>query len=72
LFFDATEVARQILAAPPAGSGLETVIAASQRLRVRGRRQPPLRQRATHGRARTSYVAAGGTDGGPTEPRSER
>jgi ketosteroid isomerase-like protein len=38
MFFDATEVARQILAAPPAGSRLEPVIAASQRLRVRARR----------------------------------
>jgi ketosteroid isomerase-like protein len=37
MFFDATDVARQILAAPPAGSRLEQVIAAGQRLRVRGR-----------------------------------
>jgi ketosteroid isomerase-like protein len=41
MFFDATEVARQILAAPPAGSRLEPVIAAGQRLRVRARRRPP-------------------------------
>jgi ketosteroid isomerase-like protein len=39
MFFDATGVARQILAAPPAGSRLERVVAAGQRLRVRGDRR---------------------------------
>lgn len=39
LYFDSTEVARQILAAPPAGSPLEGLIARSQRLRVRLRRR---------------------------------
>jgi predicted ester cyclase len=38
LFFDTTEVARQVLAAPPAGSRLERVIAGAQRARVRWRR----------------------------------
>lgn len=38
LFFDATDVARQVLAAPPAGSPLERVVALSQRVRVRLRR----------------------------------
>ncbi len=40
LFFDTTDVARQLLAAPPAGSPLERVIVLSQRLRVRLRRRP--------------------------------
>ena len=40
LFFDTTDVARQLLAAPPAGSPLEHVIALSQRVRVRLRRRP--------------------------------
>lgn len=35
LFFDTTDVARQLLAAPPAGSRLERVVALTQRLRVR-------------------------------------
>lgn len=35
LFFDTTDVARQLLAAPPAGSRLEAVIALMQRIRVR-------------------------------------
>ena len=35
LFFDSTAVARQLLAAPPAGSPLESVIALGQRVRVR-------------------------------------
>lgn len=35
LFFDTTDVARKILAAPPAGSPLESVMALSQRVRVR-------------------------------------
>ena len=39
LFFDTTDVARQLLAAPPAGSPLERVIALSQRARVRLRRR---------------------------------
>lgn len=38
LFFDTTDVARQLLAAPPAGSRLEHAVAAAQRLRVRLRR----------------------------------
>lgn len=37
LYFDATDVARQLLAAPPAGSPLEHVIAGAQRIRVRVR-----------------------------------
>lgn len=55
LYFDATDVARQLLAAPPAGSPLERVIAVTQRVRVairdgrarwrRRRSGPP-----THGR----------------------
>jgi len=39
LFFDTTDVARQLLAAPPSGSPLERVIALSQRVRVRLRRR---------------------------------
>lgn len=39
LFFDTTDVARQLLAAPPAGSPLERVMALSQRVRVRLRRR---------------------------------
>ena len=39
LFFDTTDVARQLLAAPPAGSPLERVIALAQRARVRLRRR---------------------------------
>lgn len=38
LFFDTTDVARQLLAAPPAGSPLERVVAGTQRLRVGLRR----------------------------------
>lgn len=38
LFFDTTDVARQLLAAPPVGSPLERVMAWSQRVRVRLRR----------------------------------
>jgi predicted ester cyclase len=37
LYFDATDVARQLLAAPPAGSPLERVVAWAQRVRVRVR-----------------------------------
>lgn len=39
LFFDTTDVARQVLAAPPAGSPLERGIVLSQRLRARMRRR---------------------------------
>jgi ketosteroid isomerase-like protein len=39
MFFDTTGVARQVLAAPPAGSPLERVIAAAQRVRARLRRR---------------------------------
>jgi predicted ester cyclase len=35
LFFDTTDVARQLLAAPPAGSPIERVIALVQRIRAR-------------------------------------
>lgn len=42
LFFDTTDVARQLLAAPPAGSPLESVMALTQRVRVR------LRGRSRH------------------------
>ena len=55
LFFDTTDVARQLLAAPPAGSPLERVIALSQRVRVRLRRrpvQPHLRSEPHRGRVR--------------------
>jgi hypothetical protein len=38
LFFDTTEVARQLLAAPPAGSPVERLIAGGQRARVALRR----------------------------------
>ena len=38
LFFDSTDVARQVLAAPPVGSPLERVVVLSQRLRARLRR----------------------------------
>lgn len=39
LVFDTTDVARQLLAAPPAGSRLEVAIAAAQRIRARSARR---------------------------------
>ncbi len=45
LFFDTTSVARQLLAAPPAGGRMESAIAASQRLRVRVQRCSERRHR---------------------------
>jgi predicted ester cyclase len=45
LFFDTTSVARQLLAAPLAGSPMESVIALSQRLRVRAHRLSARRAR---------------------------
>ena len=39
LFFDTTAVARQVGAAPPAGSRLERVVVAAQRLRARRRKR---------------------------------
>jgi predicted ester cyclase len=45
MFFDSTEVARQLLAAPPAGSRLESAIALGQRVRVRMRRLRDRRRR---------------------------
>ncbi len=39
LFFDTTEVARQVLAAPPAGSPIERIVVLAQRLRARRRRR---------------------------------
>ena len=39
LFFDTTDVARQLLAAPPAGSPAERVIAIAQRIRARSSRR---------------------------------
>ena len=39
LYFDTTEVARQLLAAPPSGSVLERVVALGQRVRVKVRRR---------------------------------
>lgn len=39
LFFDTTEVARQLLAAPPAGGRLERTVALGQRIRVWVRRR---------------------------------
>jgi predicted ester cyclase len=39
LFFDTTDVARQLLAAPPAGSPIERVIALAQRVRARASRR---------------------------------
>ena len=47
LFFDTTDIARQLLAAPPAGSPFERVIALSQRVRVRLRRRPSRRRDPT-------------------------
>ncbi len=41
LFFDTTDVARQVLAAPAQGSALERVIPVVQRLRARARRRAP-------------------------------
>ncbi|MFU8841285.1 MAG: hypothetical protein ACNA8R_11275 [Nitriliruptoraceae bacterium] len=43
LFFDATSVARQLLAAPRAGGAVESAIAFGQRLRVRAQRLFPRR-----------------------------
>jgi hypothetical protein len=37
LYFDTTEVARQLLAAPKAGGALERMVARGQRARVRSR-----------------------------------
>lgn len=39
LLFDTTDVARQLLAAPPAGSRLEVAVAAAQRVRARWARR---------------------------------
>lgn len=39
LVFDTTDVARQLLAAPPAGSRLEVAVAAAQRIRARSARR---------------------------------
>ena len=39
LFFDTTDVARQLLAAPPAGSRIERVVAIAQRVRARSSRR---------------------------------
>lgn len=39
LFFDTTDIARQLLAAPAAGSPIERVMALAQRIRVRLRRR---------------------------------
>jgi predicted ester cyclase len=39
LFFDATDAARQLLAAPPAGSPIERVVVLAQRVRARSSRR---------------------------------
>jgi predicted ester cyclase len=56
MYFDTTQVARQVLAAPAAGGRLERLIAVSQRMRVRLRRG--------------TSTSTGGSPGGQSAPRS--
>jgi hypothetical protein len=66
LYFDATDVARQLLAAPPAGSRLELIIAAGQRVRVRVR---DVRRRSGRERSGTSTTGRGRASTEPSRGR---